>query len=99
TGVAFGLTNAMIAAQIVAIMVSLALERERLPSRWGLVCAYGVVAASSALRTVQGLLLDRGMDTLLPADIYLDINLIAAAVHISTSGAFSLSLAYERSVA
>lgn len=98
-GVVFGLTNAMIAAQIIAIMVTLARERERLPSRWGLVFAYGTVAASSLLRVIQGLLLDRGMDSLLPADIFLDLNLIAAAVHISASGAFSLSIAYERSVA
>lgn len=99
TGVVFGLTNALIAAQIVAIMVSLGLERERLLSRWGLMFAYGAVAASSLLRVIQGLLLDRGMDSLLPADIFLDLNLIAAAIHISASGAFSLSLAYERSVA
>lgn len=98
-GIVFGLTNAIIAAQIIAIMVSLALEREQLPSRWGLVFAYGTVAASSLLRVIQGLLLDRGMDSLLPLDIFLDLNLIAAAVHISASGAFSLSLAYERSVA
>lgn len=98
-GVVFGLTNAIIAAQIGAIMISLAMERERLPSRWGLVFAYGTIAASSLLRVVQGLLLGRGMDSLLPADIFLDINLIAAAVHISACGAFSLSLAYERSVA
>ncbi len=98
-GLVFGLTNAIIAAQIAAIMISLAMERERLPSRWGLVFAYGTVAASSLLRVVQGLLLDRGMDSLLPADIYLDLNLIAAVIHISASGAFSLSLAYERSVA
>lgn len=98
-GLIFGLTNAIVAAQIVAIMVSLAREREQLPSRWGLVFAYGAVAASSALRVLQGLLLDRGMDNLLPADIFLDLNLIAAAIHISASGAFSLSLAYERSVA
>jgi len=98
-GLVFGLTNAIVAAQIIAIMVVLVLERERLPSRWGLVFAYGTVAASSLLRVVQGLLLDRGMDSLLPADIYLDLNLIAAAIHISASGAFSLSLTYERSVA
>jgi diguanylate cyclase (GGDEF)-like protein len=98
-GLVFGLTNAIVAAQIGAIMLSLALERERLPSRWGLVFAYGTIAASSLLRVVQGLLLDRGMDSLLPADIFLDLNLIAAAVHISASGAFSLSLAYERSLA
>jgi diguanylate cyclase (GGDEF)-like protein len=98
-GIVFGLTNALIAAQIAAIMIVLAREKERLPSRWGLVFAYGAVAASSALRVIQGLLLDRGMDSLLPADIFLDLNLIAAAVHISASGAFSLSIAYERSVA
>jgi len=98
-GLVFGLTNALIAAQIVAIMVSLAREREPLPSRWGLVFAYGAVAASSALRIVQGFFLGRGMDSLLPGDIFLDLHLIAAAVHISASGAFSLSMAYERSVA
>ncbi|WP_424363140.1 hypothetical protein [Methylocystis parvus] len=32
-GLIFGLTNAIIAAQIIAIMASLGLERERLPSR------------------------------------------------------------------
>lgn len=98
-GLVFGLTNAIIAAQIISIMVVLALEREPLPSRWGLMFAYGAIAASSALRVVQGLVLDRGMDSLLPGDIFLDLNLIAAAIHISASGAFSLSLAYERSVA
>lgn len=98
-GFVFGLTNGMIAAQIVAIMAALALEKERLPSRWGLMFAYGAVAASSMLRVAQGWLLDRGMDSLLPADIFLDLNLIAAAVHICASGAFSLSIAYERSVA
>lgn len=98
-GLIFGLTNGVIAAQILAIIISIILEREQLPSRWGLVFAYGAVAASSLLRVVQGLFLDRGMDNLLPADIFLDLNLIAATIHISASGAFSLSLAYERSVA
>lgn len=96
TGPIFGVVNAVIAMQIVAIMVSLAMEQERLPSRWGLIFAYGTVATSSVLRVIQGLLLDRGMDSLLPADVFLDLNLIAAAILISASGAFSLSLAYER---
>lgn len=98
-GLVFGLANVLIAAQILAIMVVLAREREPLPSRWGLVFAYGAVAASTALRIVQGLFLDRGMNSLLPGDVFLDLHLIAAAVHISASGAFSLSMAYERSVA
>lgn len=99
TGLVFGMTNAVIAAQILAIMVSLIREKEALPSRWGPVFAYGAVAASSVLRVLQGLILDQGMESLLPADIFLDLNLIAAAIHVSASGAFSLSLAYERSVA
>ena len=96
-GVVFGLCNAVITMQIVAIIVVLAREQEPLPSRWGLMFAYGAVAASSILRVIQGWFLDRDMDSLLPADIFLDLNLIAAAIHISASGAFSLSIAYERS--
>ncbi|MFT3801004.1 MAG: GGDEF domain-containing protein [Burkholderiaceae bacterium] len=95
----FGSTNALIAAQIIVIMVAIAREREPLPSRWGLILAYGAVAASSALRAIQGWFLEPEMGSLLPADIFLDINLIAAVVHIAASGAFSLSIAYERSVA
>lgn len=99
TGLVFSLTNVLIGAQIVAIIVSIAREREPLPSRWGLVFAYGVVAASTALRVLQGWILEPDMDSLLPADVFLDLHLIAAVVHIGASGAFSLSLAYERSVA
>ncbi|MFT4099738.1 MAG: GGDEF domain-containing protein [Burkholderiaceae bacterium] len=95
----FGSTNALIAAQIIVIIIAIAREREPLPSRWGLILAYGAVAASSALRAIQGWFLEPKMGSLLPADIFLDINLIAAVVHIAASGAFSLSIAYERSVA
>ena len=98
-GAIFSLTNALIGAQIIAIIVAIAREREPLPSRWGLMLAYGVVAASSALRVVQGGLLEPQMHSLLPADHFLNLHLIAAAVHISASGAFSLSIAYERSAA
>ena len=98
-GMIFSLINALIAVQIAAIILSIAREREQLPSRWGLIFAYGVVAASSALRVAQGWFLEPQMDSLLPGDLFLDIHLIAAAVHISASGAFSLSIAYERSVA
>ncbi|CAH1661606.1 GGDEF domain-containing protein [Hyphomicrobiales bacterium] len=93
----FGSANIAIAIQIFVIMFALARERnQHLPSRWGLVFAYGVVAASSVLRVIQGWMLDRGMDSLLPADTFLDIHLLAAAVHIVASGAFSLSMAYEQ---
>ncbi|QIB34166.1 GGDEF domain-containing protein [Ancylobacter pratisalsi] len=96
-GTVFGGVNVIIALQIAIIIYTLASERhQHLPSRWGLIAAYGVLLGSSALRVMQGWMLDRGMDSLLPADTFLDIHLIAAAIHIVACGAFSLSMAYEQ---
>jgi len=97
-GLVFGLVNALIAAQIFVIMVSLACEEERLPSLWPLIVGYLPVLVTSFLRALQGLVLNPGMPSLLPSDSFLELNLISAAIHISASGAFSLSMAYERSV-
>lgn len=36
------------------------------------------------------------MESLLPDDFLLDLNLIAASIHIAAAGAFSITLAYER---
>ncbi|MBX3539102.1 MAG: GGDEF domain-containing protein [Chelatococcus sp.] len=96
TGLVFGGVNVAIAIQIIVIIHALVREQhEYLPSRWGLAIAYGVIAASSALRVMQGWMLESGMDSLLPHDVFLNIHLVAAAIHIVASGAFSLSLAYE----
>jgi len=98
-GLVFGFINFAIAAQILAIIIALVKEKEKLPSKLGLILAYVVIGLSSILRVVQGWILSPEIETLLPADIFLEINLIAATIHISASGAFSLSLAYERTVA
>lgn len=99
-GLVFGGVNVIIAFQLVLIVHALAAEPCRhLPSRWGLVAAYGVILASSVLRVVQGWLIDNNMNTLLPADVFLNIHLFAAAVHIVASGAFALSMAYEQGTA
>ncbi|MGQ3676508.1 GGDEF domain-containing protein [Xanthobacter sp. TB0139] len=95
--IVFGGVNIAISAQIVVIIYTLASERqERLSSRWGLVAAYGIILVSSILRTAQGWLLEQGMSSLLPGDGFLHIHLFSAAIHIVASGAFSLSMAYER---
>ncbi|MGE4373453.1 MAG: GGDEF domain-containing protein [Xanthobacter sp.] len=97
SGLVFGGVNIAIATQIVVIIYTLVSERqERLPSRWGLVVAYGIILVSSLLRAAQGWLLEQGMNSLLPADGFLQIHLFSAAIHIVASGAFSLSMAYEQ---
>ncbi len=95
---AFGAINLLIALQIIVIIWAIASEPETLKSKWGLVASYAALVLSSCLRVMQGWLFDTSMLSMLPADIFLHLNLIAAAVHISASGAFSLLIAYERNV-
>ena len=94
----FGIINLLITIQILAIIWTIASERENLKSKWGLIASYAVIVISSLLRALQGGIFEPSMDSLLPADIFLQLNLIAAAIHISTNGAFSLLIAYERSM-
>lgn len=94
----FGFINFVIAAQILAIIICLGKEKEKLPSKIALIVAYSFIALSSLLRVIQGWVLSSEIENLLPSDIFLELNLIAATIHISASGAFSLSIAYERSV-
>ncbi|MEN5275312.1 GGDEF domain-containing protein [Brucella sp. TWI432] len=94
----FGIINLLISIQILAIIWSIATEREVLKSKWGLIASYAVLIISSFLRALQGWFFEPSMESLLPADIFLQLNLIAAAIHIGASGAFSLLIAYERSM-
>ncbi len=97
TAIVFGGVNVAIALQILAIIHTLISERSQpLPSRWGLAAAYAIILVSSTLRIAQGWILEQGMSSLLPADVFLHIHLFAAAIHIVASGAFSLSMAYEQ---
>ncbi|MFC7067756.1 GGDEF domain-containing protein [Brucella rhizosphaerae] len=94
----FGVINLLITVQLVTIIWTISVDQEDLKSKWGLILAYAVVVLSSFLRVLQGWVFDSSMSSLLPADVFLELNLIAAAIHISASGAFSLSIAYERSL-
>src|SRR5690606_30530190 len=70
---------------------------DRLPSRYGIVAAYVVMAASFGSRIVLGLLEAGSLPRHLPQDTALVVHLIVALFHTVASGAFALSIAYERS--
>lgn len=96
-GMVFVLTNVILACQSTAIAAHF--WRERLPgspSSYGLFFAYGVMALSFGMRILEGLaFLDR-FTSYLPHDGTLPLHLTIAVVHTSASGAFALSIAYER---
>jgi diguanylate cyclase (GGDEF)-like protein len=71
--------------------------QDRLPSRYGLVAAYGLLAAGFGVRVAQGLLLNDGIVDYLPEDTMLLASVFGALFHTTASGAFALSIAYERS--
>lgn len=82
-----------------AAMVAYEFWRDRddgLPSRYGLVGAYGLIGLSFAVRAAQGMLLMGDLTTYLPQDVMLQIHLVVALFHTTGSGAFALSIAYER---
>ncbi len=95
---AFTIVNAMLCIQ--AVLIAREFWRDRgdgLPSRYGLILAYGVVGLSFGARAVQGLFFGAGMPLLAPDDFRLQIHLAMALFHTTASGAFALSIAYERS--
>lgn len=96
-GMVFALTNVILACQSVAIAGHF--WRERLPgspSSYGLVVAYSAMALSFTIRVLEGLaFLDR-FTSYMPHDGTLPLHLTVAVVHTSASGAFALSIAYER---
>ncbi|HSP23556.1 MAG TPA: GGDEF domain-containing protein, partial [Saliniramus sp.] len=84
---------------VLAVLIVYEFWRDRadaLPSRYGLILAYGLVAVSFFARAIQGIFFDSGMPLLNPDDFRLQVHLAAAIVHSTASGAFALSIAYER---
>lgn len=69
---------------------------DRLPSRYGMIIAYGLMAASFAVRAGQGMVFAEFLPKHLPDDNLLTIHLSIAVLHLTASGVFALSLAYER---
>lgn len=73
---------------------------DRLPSRYGLTFSYAIIAASFLMRASQGLFTgQRFEENLANQQELLLIHLLVGIFHAAGTGAFSLSLAYERSTA
>jgi diguanylate cyclase (GGDEF)-like protein len=70
---------------------------DRLPSRYGLVAAYTAISASFGVRVGQGIA--GGFTSYLPHDALLQGHLLVGLFHTVASGAFALSIAYERRTA
>ncbi|RXZ65798.1 GGDEF domain-containing protein [Pelagerythrobacter rhizovicinus] len=97
-GLVFAAVNVVLALQAGAVAWHFWQERKPASvSSHGLVIAYGVMALSFAARVVEGLAFLDGFTSYLPLDGTLPVHLIVAVVHTSASGAFALSIAYERS--
>jgi diguanylate cyclase (GGDEF)-like protein len=96
-GVVYTSINIVLAAQAFAVAYEFWRDRlDGLPSRYGLVLAYSAMAASFGARAGQGLLLNDGLTSYLPQDSLLQIHLLVALFFTTASGAFVLSIAYER---
>jgi len=70
--------------------------RDRLPSRYGLIAAYGVISVGFAVRAGQSVVLGMPITTALPDDVMLLVGVSLGLFHTVGSGAFALSIAYER---
>ncbi len=70
-----------------------------LPSRYGLTIAYVFMAFSFGARTIQGYVTGESLSDYLPNDKLLMVHLMLGLVYTCASGAFALSIAYERNAA
>lgn len=96
-GVLFAAVNVVLGVQAAA--TARHFWRERAPASFsshGLVAAYGVMAASFAMRVIEGLAFFDRFTTYFPLDGTLPLHLVIGVIHTSASGAFALSIAYER---
>lgn len=96
-GEVYAAVNFLMAAQAAAVAYEFWRDRaDGLPSRYGLVLAYGAVAASFAVRAGRGLAYADSFTDYVPRDSMLEIHLLVALFYAAASGAFALSIAYER---
>lgn len=94
---AFALVNLVLIGQAAIIAWHFAAHREQAPaSSIGLIAAYGVLALSFAMRAMQGFANLGHFNSYIPYDGMLELHLAIAVVHTSASGAFALTIAYER---
>ncbi|SPJ25385.1 GGDEF domain-containing protein [Palleronia abyssalis] len=98
-GLVYAAVNVVLVAQTAGIAWQFWLGRgNAIPSSYGLILSYSVLALSFAARVVHGATFSESFTAYLPHDRMLQIHLIVAVVHTTASGAFALSRAYERVV-
>ncbi len=98
-GFIFGFVNLIFLVEIVLVLRELLRPNgETLPSRWGLAIAYSLVAAAFVARVIQGWVASPANMKLLPNDGLLAVILLVMSIHIVASGAFAISMAYERGI-
>jgi diguanylate cyclase (GGDEF)-like protein len=96
----FVASNAMLAGLAGIIAFEFFRERaDRLPSRYVLIVLYAVAALSFLVRSFQVTLFDGMRLDAAPQQQMLEIHLLFAILHAAGTGAFALSLAYERGAA
>lgn len=96
-GAVFTLTNLLLTILAAAVVWEFWRDRaDGLPSRYGLVVAYGAIGASFGWRMFLGIFDAGAMPPRLPQDTALVVHLAIALFHTVASGAFALSIAYER---
>ncbi|MEF2552680.1 GGDEF domain-containing protein [Aurantimonas sp. A2-1-M11] len=89
--------NAILMLQAAATAREFYTDRESgLPSRCGLMLAYGIMALSFAGCIGQAIFLQPDDNAQLIFEGILQIHLLVAVIHTTASGAFILSIAYER---
>ena len=94
---AFVAVNIILAVQSGAVAWLFFSDDEKgLPSRYGLVFAYAIIGLSFAARVGQGVASGGAMASYLPLDTMLVLHLLVAVIHTCASGAFILSIGYER---
>ena len=94
-GLRFTLINGLCAVQGAAIAYEFLRDRQdRLPSRYGLIAVYGLLALGFALRAGQGSVFGMPVTDYLPQDGPLLAVVFAGLLHAVGSGAFALSIAY-----
>ncbi|GGA49334.1 GGDEF domain-containing protein [Pelagibacterium lentulum] len=96
-GLAFTVVNILLAAVTALVAYEFWRDRaDRLPSRYGICAAYLIMAGSFGMRATQGLIAGWDFVEYLPRDQILTLHLTIALVHTVGSGAFAISIAYER---
>lgn len=96
-GTVYTIVNIVLTLQTLAVAYEFwRNKQDELKARCGLVFTYVIMAASFAARIIQGLAYGDQMALHLPDDLLLTVHLVVAMYFCTASGAFALSIAYEK---